>query len=170
MAAELDKDAEVFKAKWQARLKLSDREALSSYMRGAAADAAGYDKLDDTRRDQTYLCIRVDGRGLDGSADPGAIPHMVRDWQRQIDAEQPADPRAFTKRAITEAVGRNIHLEGEVASLVACASLWIAYQDMRLAEPLSQGNVTLFLTFTFDDEQREARMRMELGFNPEDIT
>lgn len=169
MAGELDQDAESYKAKWQARLRLSDQEALGSYMRSVASDAEGYAKLDDARRDQTYLSIRVDGRGLDAAADPGAIGGMVAEWQARIDAERPADPRSFTKRAIVEAVGRHIHLEEEIAPLVGCAAVWIAAQDRRVGAALRQGDVTLYVTFTFDEITRTQRMRLEIGYAAEDV-
>lgn len=160
---ERDTQYEAFARKWRPRLELDDAELAKAYMRREALDAAGYATLPD-EPDKTFIHVRVDGRGLDGSTDPGGIDDMAAEWQRELDGEGVSNHRSFTKDLITHCVGLNRHVEPANAMRLLCAAVWLASDRPDLLWHLRQGNVGLTLDITFDNLRKTRRVKLGLAF------
>ncbi len=135
-------------------------DAPAAYMR---AEQAKIDPVVQITQelDKTGVYVEVDGRGLAASADPGAIRGMAGQWEAILDDEGPGDRRAFTKHFV-KCIFAHALETGPAWWEVMCAAAWLASSNAEAFAALERGNVTLDLKFTFDDEARKTRMRMEL--------
>lgn len=159
--AELDPAFEEFRRRWAARLKMNDHEAAQAFMRGEAIDLAPSGTLN-CRPGQIRIYLRVNGRGLDGVADLGALDDMIAEWQAFLDAEPEANPRSFAKQLVVKAVGWNQHTHPEVGPLAICAALWLASSDPQALDEMRKGEDALMCDFTLDHDTGVLRTRIGL--------
>ena len=89
--AEKDPGFDEFVRKWTRRLGVNERDVAMGYLRGEAVDAEGDPTLTQTP-DTRGIFVRVDGRGIDGMAELGAIDPMIAEWESDLDGRGGAPP------------------------------------------------------------------------------
>lgn len=157
--AELDPAFEEYRRRWGALLKLNEREAAQAFMRGEALSVAGDGQIERTP-ERVGLHLRVNGRGLDGAADPGALADMVSEWQAFLDVAPTSDPRGYAKQFIIAVVGANRHLDPELGPLAMCAAVWMLDDDALTALRNREG--ALLCDIEVNHSTRDIRTRLGL--------
>lgn len=167
--AEKDPGFDEFVRKWTARLGASERDVAMSYLRGEAMDAEGYPTLKQTP-DTRGIFVRVDGRGIDGMAEPGAFDEMIAEWEGELAAADITGPdrRKFTKRFVERSIALSLHEDGERKAAIACAALWLAAESPDAMDALREPDGALLCQFTYDETQRTTRMQLRIIEAPSD--
>jgi hypothetical protein len=169
--AEKDPGFDAFVRRWTARLGASERDVAMSYLPGEAMDAEGYPTLKQTP-DTRGIFVRVDGRGVDGMAEPGAFDDMIAEWEGELEAAGVALPERhkFTKRFIERSIALSLHEDGERKVAIACDALWMAAETPGAINALREPGGALLCQFTYDEAQRATRMQLAIIEAPEEET
>jgi hypothetical protein len=163
--AEKDKDYDDFLAKWKPRLGLKDRHIAESYMR--ASDPTwerGPPKLPPVKPGFVRIGIIQGTATLFGSIEPTMINEMMAEWQHQLDAraDQNEDPRAFTRRVVSQYIALNQHRD-ETGELLICAAVWLTVTKPDAGELVAlmrRGDAEVLYEIIYEDENRQTRFRL----------
>lgn len=161
--AEKDPGFDEFVRKWTRRLGVNERDVAMGYLRGEAVDAEGDPTLTQTP-DTRGIFVRVDGRGIDGMAELGAIDPMIAEWESDLDGMgvAPPDRHKVTKGFIERSIALSFHEDGERKAAIACAALWLAAETPGAIDAMREPGGALLCLFTYDEARRATRMQLSI--------
>lgn len=163
--AEKDKGYDSFLAKWKPRLGLNDRHIAESYMRGSDPTwKRNVPQLPPVEPGHIRIGIVQGTATLYGSITPAMIDEMVAEWQHQLDARpnQSEEPRAFTRKVISQYIALNRHRDEE-GEILICGAVWLTVtrQDAdELVALMRRGDAEVLYEIILEDESRQTRFRL----------